>query len=175
MLATLLLAALGMTAIVAVRYLLVSGGLAWWTARRHPLAGPAADKRRAQVAHEIRSSLVSALIYGVPAGLAAVAWHDYGLTRIYDGPPHGVIGWLALPASALAYLAVHDTWFYWSHRWMHAPRHFQRVHATHHASRPPTAWAALSFSPLEALSSAWLIPALVFVVPDPRRSAARSC
>ena len=165
MLATLLLITLGVTAIVAARYLLVSGGLAWLTRRRHPAAGPAPAKRRAQVAHEIRWSLVSAAIYGIPAGLAAAAWQSYGLTRIYDGTPQSLLGWLALPASAFAYLAVHDTWFYWSHRWMHRPAVFARVHATHHASRPPTAWAALSFSPIEALSGAWLIPALVFVIP----------
>src|SRR5690606_11851545 len=45
------------------------------------------------------------------------------------------------------------------------PRWFARVHAVHHASRPPTAWAAMSFSPLEAVSGAVVIPALVFLVP----------
>lgn len=154
-----------MTVIVAGRYLLVSGGLAWLTRRRHPGAGPAADKRRAQVAHEIRWSLVSAVIYGVPAGIVAALWRTQGWTQLYDGTPNGVVGWLALPVAAFAYLAVHDTWFYWSHRWMHQPHNFQRVHSVHHASRPPTAWAALSFSGAEALSGAWLIPALVFVIP----------
>ena len=154
-----------MTVIVAVRYLLVSGGLAWVTRRRHPAAGPAADQRRAQVAHEIRWSLISAVIYGVPAGVVAELWHSRGWTLMYDGVPQSLLGWLALPAAAFAYLVVHDTWFYWSHRWMHRPANFARVHATHHASKPPTAWAALSFSAAEAASGAWLIPALVFVVP----------
>src|SRR5690606_5146528 len=35
----------------------------------------------------------------------------------------------------------------------------------HHASRPPTAWAAMSFHPIEALTGAVVIPALVFAVP----------
>ena len=33
------------------------------------------------------------------------------------------------------------------------------------ASRPPTAWAAMSFHPYQALTGAVVIPALVFLVP----------
>lgn len=62
-------------------------------------------------------------------------------------------------------LFLHDTWFYWTHRWMHRPRPFRLAHAVHHASRPPTAWAAMSFHPLEALTGAVVVPALVFIVP----------
>lgn len=161
----LLSAALGMTVIVALRYFAVSGFFAALTLRRHPDAGPAAAKRSSQVRREIGWSLVSAAIYGIPAGLAGTAWHEYGLTAIYDSTPQGFLGLLALPASVLAYLALHDTWFYWSHRWMHRPKLFAAVHATHHASRPPTAWAAMSFHPWEALSGAFVVPLLVFVVP----------
>ena len=70
-----------------------------------------------------------------------------------------------LPVSVLVYLVLHDTWFYWTHRWMHRPRLFKIAHAVHHASRPPTAWAAMSFHPLEAVTGAVVIPVLVFVVP----------
>jgi sterol desaturase/sphingolipid hydroxylase (fatty acid hydroxylase superfamily) len=42
---------------------------------------------------------------------------------------------------------------------------FRAAHAVHHRSRPPTAWAAMSFHPLESLSAAWLVPALTFLVP----------
>ncbi|MGB7408323.1 MAG: sterol desaturase family protein, partial [Pontixanthobacter sp.] len=50
-------------------------------------------------------------------------------------------------------------------RWMHRPRIFSVTHAVHHASRPPTAWAAMSFHPSEAAIGAIIIPALVFVIP----------
>ena len=65
----------------------------------------------------------------------------------------------------LVYLFLHDTWFYWTHRWMHFPRVFAAAHAVHHASRPPTAWAAMSFHPIEAVTGAVVIPALVLVIP----------
>ncbi len=152
------------SAIVALRYLGVSGGFAAWTHARGVVAGPADPARRAmQIRREIGWSLLAALIYGIPAGFALVAWHELGWTRLYSDPlAHG---WAWLPASILIYLAAHDTWFYWSHRLMHRPWWFARVHAVHHASRPPTAWAAMAFHPWESLSGAWLFPALVFVVP----------
>ena len=153
-----------MTLIVAARYFAVSGVFAALTLRRHPKAGPAADKRPAQVRREILYSLLSAAIYGVPAGIVGALWQARGWTAIYDGAPHGV-GWLALPVSAVAFLFAHDTYFYWSHRWMHRPAMFARVHAVHHASRPPTAWAAMSFHWTEAASGAVVIPLLAFVIP----------
>jgi sterol desaturase/sphingolipid hydroxylase (fatty acid hydroxylase superfamily) len=39
------------------------------------------------------------------------------------------------------------------------------MHAVHHASRNPTAWAAMSFHPWESITGAVLVPALVLLVP----------
>lgn len=154
------LAAAAMTLIVAVRYLLTSALFAAWTARRFPgrLAGQGAQIRR-----EVGWSLVSATVYGVPAGLVMWGWQAHGWTRIYSDASAHPLWWL--PASVLAYLLLHDSWFYWTHRAMHRPALFRRAHAVHHQSRPPTAWAAMSFHPWEALSGALVIPALVFLVP----------
>lgn len=153
-------AALAMTGIVAARYLAASGGFAFATHRVRPghYRGLAPQIRR-----EIGWSLLSSAIYGVPAGIVAWGWRSHGWTRIYarwDGWP---LWWL--PASLLLYLFAHDTWFYWTHRWFHRPAPFRIVHAVHHASRPPTAWAAMSFHPWEALSGALVIPVLVMLVP----------
>jgi len=154
------LSALAMTFIVGVRYLVTSGLFAAWTARRFPgrLAGQSAQVRR-----EIGWSLASAAIYGVPAGVVARGWQERGWTRVYSDIGDYPLWWL--PLSVLVYLALHDTWFYWTHRWMHWPRLFKIAHSVHHASRPPTAWAAMSFHPLEAVTGAVVIPVLVFAVP----------
>jgi sterol desaturase/sphingolipid hydroxylase (fatty acid hydroxylase superfamily) len=48
---------------------------------------------------------------------------------------------------------------------MHHPALFKPLHADHHASQPPTAWAAMSFHPGEALTGAFVVPALVFILP----------
>ena len=158
--AALLLSALALTAIVGVRYLAVSGGFAFATRMVRPglYAG-----LRPQIGREIGWSLASAAIYGIPAGIVAWGWQARGWTRIYTDPGAWPLWWL--PVSVLLYLAAHDSWFYWTHRWMHRPRVFRAIHAVHHASRPPTAWAAMSFSPLEALTGAIVIPALVFLIP----------
>lgn len=155
-----ILSALAMTLIVALRYLAASGVFAWATSRVKPgfyaTLGP-------QIRKEIVWSLASAGIYGIPAGVVAWGWQNLGWTRIYTD-------WNALPLwyaplSVLAYLFAHDTWFYWTHRYMHRPKPFRIAHAVHHASRPPTAWAAMSFHPIEALTGAVVIPLLVFLIP----------
>jgi len=155
-----LLAALAMTGIVASRYLAASGIFAWLTAKVRPglYAGLGGQMRR-----EIGWSLASAAIYGIPAGVVAWSWQTRGWTAIYGDLSAYPLWWL--PGSYFANLLLHDAWFYWAHRWMHRPGPFRTMHAVHHASRPPTAWAAMSFHPLEALSGAVVIPALVFVVP----------
>ncbi|MBK6802009.1 MAG: sterol desaturase family protein [Novosphingobium sp.] len=149
-----------MTGIVALRYLMVSGGFSWWGLRRQPALHKGL---RRQIRREIGWSLLSAGIYGIPAGLAAFAWQAHGWTRIYLDVSEWPLWWL--PVSFLLCLAIHDTWFYWTHRLMHHPALFKPIHAVHHASKPPTAWAAMSFHPWEALSGAFVIPALVFVLP----------
>ena len=155
-----LLSILAMTAIVAGRYVLVSGLFAWLTGRVRPSLY---DGQSRQIRREIAWSLLSALIYGAPAGLIAWGWQANGWTRIYSELGDYPLWWL--PLSILVYLLLHDTWFYWTHRWMHRPSLFRAAHAVHHASRPPTAWAAMSFHPLEAITGAVVIPLLVFVVP----------
>lgn len=160
MTAAIALSALAMTVIVGVRYLITSGGFAFVTRIKHPGLYAGLDR---QMRREIGWSLASAAIYGVPAGIVAWGWQTQGWTRIYADV--GDFPLWYLPISLLAFLLLHDTWFYWTHRLMHRPRWFRIAHAVHHDSRPPTAWAAMSFHPIEALSGAIVIPALVFVIP----------
>jgi Delta7-sterol 5-desaturase len=160
MLTPIILSAVAMTLIVGGRYLITSGAFAWATSRVRPglYAGMAPQIRR-----EIGWSLASAAIYGVPAGIVAWGWQQRGWTQIYTDVG-AYPGWY-LPLSLLAFLLLHDTWFYWTHRLMHVPRWFRLAHAVHHESRPPTAWAAMSFHPIEAVTGAIVIPLLVFLIP----------
>lgn len=160
MLLAILASALAMTLIVGVRYLVASGGFALATRVRHPGLYAGLDR---QIRREIGWSLASAAIYGIPAGIVAWGWANRGWTHIYTDI-HAWPLWY-LPVSVLLYLLAHDAWFYWTHRLMHRPRWFRIAHAVHHASRPPTAWAAMSFHWIEALTGAVVIPLLVFLVP----------
>ncbi len=156
----LILSALAMTVIVGVRYLIVSGLFAALTARRYP---GRLSAQHTQMRREINWSLASAAIYGVPAGAIAWGWQERGWTQVYSIT--SAHAWWWMPASIIVYLLLHDSWFYWTHRLMHRPWWYKKMHALHHDSRPPTAWAAMSFHPWEALSGAIVIPLLVFVVP----------
>lgn len=155
-----LFSALAMVAIVGVRYLAVSGAFAAATRLRHPGLYAGLDK---QIRREIMWSLASAAIYGIPAGIIAWGWQNLGWTAIYSDLSAWPLWYW--PVSISLYLFAHDTWFYWTHRWMHGPKLFKLAHAVHHASRPPTAWAAMAFHPIEALTGAVVIPLLVFVIP----------
>ncbi len=149
-----------MTLIVGVRYMITSGGFDLLTRWRRP--GLYTGMNR-QIGREIWWSLASAAIYGVPAGIVAWAWETRGWTQVYTDITAFPLWYM--PLSALLYLFAHDTWFYWTHRLMHRPWWFKKAHAVHHESRPPTAWAAMSFHPWEALTGAIVIPALVFIIP----------
>jgi len=156
----LVLSVVAMTVIVAARYVGASGLFAWLTNRRQP---GLYDDRKSQIRREMRWSLASALIYAAPAGVLAWGWQERGWTRIYSDIRNYALWWL--PGSVLAYLLLHDAWFYWTHRLMHRPRIYKRMHAVHHFSRNPTAWSAMSFHPWESITGAVLVPALVLLIP----------
>jgi sterol desaturase/sphingolipid hydroxylase (fatty acid hydroxylase superfamily) len=151
---------LATSGMVALRYFLASGLFSWLTSKVRP--GLYA-KQRAQIRREISWSLLAALIYGTPAGIALWAWRHQGWTLIYTDITAFPLWYL--PASLIFYLFVQDTWFYWTHRAMHEPRLFRIAHAVHHQSRPPTAWTAMSFHPVESFLGALVVPLLVFLVP----------
>jgi Delta7-sterol 5-desaturase len=69
--------------------------------------------------------------------------------------------WASIPLMLL----VHDTYFYWTHRWMHQKSIFRYVHKVHHLSTNPSPWAALAFHPLEAVVEACVIVVIVLVMP----------
>ncbi len=160
MLAGLSFSAIAMTVIVGLRYLAVSGFFAGITRLKHPQLYAGLEP---QIGREIAWSLASAAIYGIPAGLIAWGWRTQGWTLVYSDISAYPLWWW--PVSVLLSLVLHDTWFYWTHRWMHRPKLFRIAHAVHHASRPPTAWAAMAFHPLEAITGAIVLPVLVFIIP----------
>lgn len=115
-----------------------------------------------QVAREIAQSLRSIAIFGLVAGVVVFAAYS-GWTRLYVGVER--YGWPWFFLSIAVMVVVHDTYFYWTHRLMHHPLLFRRIHRTHHQSRSPTPWAAYAFSPAEALIQAGIGPLIVCTIP----------
>lgn len=168
MLAEVLIATLLLTLIIAARYLVMSGLAYWllWQRGGEKLRATRLNRERPMrgvIMQEIRLSLLSSAVYAAPAAFAMVVWLNGG-TRIYtDWNAYGGLPYLLL--SFFIYLIVQDTFYYWAHRLMHHPRLFRWMHAGHHKSRQPTPFASFAFDPAEALLTAWVLPALVFVVP----------
>lgn len=111
---------------------------------------------------EIGWSLSTFAIFGAMAIL--IGWmQSKGWTLIYlhfnDYPAWWF--WLSIPAMLL----LHDTWFYWSHRFMHLKKVFPLVHRIHHLSNNPTPWAAFSFHPIEAVIEAGILPLIALLIP----------
>lgn len=141
------------------RYALMAGG-AWvvfWKWKGNPLTATrrlqhkdflAADLRR-----EVIASLQTAVLFGVLFGFVFAGQPARPLTH------GGLRGALEFSAWLTLVLVVHDTYFYWSHRFAHHPRVFRWVHRLHHESRNPSPFAALAFQPTEALLQVvWAIP-----------------
>ena len=60
------------------------------------------------------------------------------------------IWWFA--GSILPYMFFFDTWFYWTHRWLHESDYlWDKVHRIHHGFKQPTAFAQDAAHPFEAL------------------------
>lgn len=153
--------------IVAARYLVFAGvlHLALWKRDPNKVRARKLTAQRSSrnlVASEIRWSLIASLIYAFPGVLMLEAWKAGG-TGLYTDVNE--FGWPYLFASVLLYLFLHDTYFYWTHRLMHRPKLFRRLHKVHHESHQPTPWTAFSFHPYESIVGAIIIPALVFIIP----------
>jgi sterol desaturase/sphingolipid hydroxylase (fatty acid hydroxylase superfamily) len=158
-------ALVSMTAIIVVRYFVVSGAT-YWALWRKPSARVLQLSRkkpdRAQIGAEIGLSLASSAIYAAPAAFALEVWKRGG-TKMYDDLSPAAWPWMA--ASALIYLLIQDGFYYWLHRLMHRRELFRSLHAGHHKSAEPSPFAGFAFDPAEAALSGWLLPALAFVIP----------
>lgn len=119
-------------------------------------------RRRAQPMREFAFSSLSVLVFAIL--LTMVLWiASLGYTRVYFEVDS--LGWGYWCLSILAMAVVHDTYYYWAHRWMHHPRVFRHVHKLHHQFGDPTPYASYAFNPLEAIVEvAWFLP-LAFVMP----------
>lgn len=117
---------------------------------------------RSEQLFELKWSLWTSLIFAGAGVFIGVLW-QLGWTRIYlrfDG-----YGWFYLFASWPLLLILHDTYFYWTHRWLHRPGIYQRYHLIHHRSLRPSPWASFSFHPVEAVVNAAFLPLVVLFLP----------
>ncbi|MDT8410587.1 MAG: sterol desaturase family protein [Wenzhouxiangellaceae bacterium] len=164
---SLIATSLGLSAVIALRYLAISGLFYWllWGRAQHKVR--AIKLMRGQphagaVRSEINWSLLSSFIYAAPAAIVFEMWR-LGGTAVYVELDQYPLWYI--PLSIFIYLFLHDTYFYWTHRLMHRPALFPVMHKVHHQSRPPTPFAAFSFHPYESVISAIFPPLMALFIP----------
>ena len=115
----------------------------------------------AQARRELHYSVMSLGIFGL-TGVLMYAMGRAGVSQLYRDERHGPVWfWLSIPVM----LVLHDTYFYWTHRFMHWKPVFKHVHRVHHLSHDPSPLAAYAFHPLEAVIEAGIAPLIALVLP----------
>ncbi len=122
----------------------------------------AAMPGKKQMRHELLFSFSSILIFSVIL-FAAYLLYSNGHTTIYTDIHQYGYGYFFL--TLVLMIILHDTYFYWVHRFLHTRWCFKKIHWVHHRSSNPTPLAANSFHPLEALVLGLIVFPLITIWP----------
>jgi Delta7-sterol 5-desaturase len=118
--------------------------------------------KKQQFKKEVSWSMTTALIFSIAGALTVVLWQQ-GFTKVYLNINE--YGWWYLPVSLFISMFLHETYYYWVHRWMHRPAVFRLVHKVHHDSNITSPFTAFSFHPLEGLLQAIVLPITLIILP----------
>ena len=111
---------------------------------------------------EVKWSLMTSVIFSLAGTITVLLWQN-GFTKVYSDI--STYGWWYLPVSLVIFMLLHETYYYWVHRWMHHPKVFPIVHKVHHDSNITSPFTAFSFHPLEGLLQAIFMPAVLLFLP----------
>jgi Delta7-sterol 5-desaturase len=112
---------------------------------------------------EIAYSIITAFIFA-GVGVFVFVSPFRKLTQVYTNIEQYSVTYFVV--SILLMLVIHDTYFYWTHRWMHLKPIFRLFHKVHHLSTNPSPWAAMAFHPLEAVVEAGVIAVIAVAIPS---------
>lgn len=119
-----------------------------------------------QVRRELKNSFLTILVF-----IAAYTFVNLSLETLLGARPFKQYSnvndyplWM-VPLSIVLFTIGLDTWFYWTHRFMHLPKFYKFFHMEHHRSHSPTPFTAYSFSPSEAVLVYLFVPVFWIIVP----------
>lgn len=115
-----------------------------------------------QVKKEIRYSFLGAIIFAFSGAGLLIIWQQ-GYTQLYTEVKVWDLLWI--PLSFFLALFIHETYYYWLHRWMHHPKALRHFHHIHHNSLYTSSFTSFSFHPIEAMLQAVFLPVLVLLLP----------
>ncbi len=153
--------------LISLRYLLFAGPLflVFYVWKKRDLFKYKIQQKYPENKHIFREmgySFLSLSIFALVATLLFIL-RKHGYTKIYTNFSDHSVGYFIF--SVIAFILIHDTYFYWGHRFMHWKKVYRYVHKVHHLSIDPTPWAAFAFHPLEALVEVGILPLMVFLMP----------
>ncbi|WP_273275176.1 sterol desaturase family protein [Roseivirga sp.] len=115
-----------------------------------------------QLKKEIFWSTFTSILFALAGAGMVVLWQlDH--TAIYEDIDQ--YGWWWIPISFLIATFIHETYYYWLHRWMHKPKVYRLIHKTHHDSHITSPWTSFSFHPGEGVLQSLIIPVIVLFLP----------
>ncbi len=114
------------------------------------------------ILREMGYSFLSIAIFSL-VGTTMFILRKHGYTQMYLNFSDHSIGYFIF--SVIAFILLHDTYFYFTHRFMHWKPIYPYIHKVHHLSVNPTPWAAFAFHPLEAIVEVGIVPIMIFLMP----------
>lgn len=150
---------------ITLRYVLIAGlaYLIFYKLKRNKLLHKKIQSKfpdTKQLQREIRYSALTILIFfGFFVLIRTLGM--FGFSKIYW--QLDAYGWFYLFLAIPLLFVLHDTYFYWTHRLLHAPWFF-RFHKVHHQSTNVTPLTSFAFHPVEAVVQAGFI-LIVLVLP----------
>ncbi len=139
-----------LSSIVIVRYFLINQIFYYFFYQRKSDLRLIYDRlpSKAEMRFEIKWSIISCFVFGIVATILLWLFQN-NFTKIYfDINEYGVTYFVL---SIVIMLLLHDLYFYITHRLMHLPFLYRKLHHYHHKSLRPSPWASFSFSPSESL------------------------
>jgi len=127
-------------------------------------------RSKIQVQHASALELKRELVYGfssllIFAGMGCLVFllHRYNISAIYFDISDFSAVYFFL--SIVLMILFHDMYFYWTHRLLHLPGWYQKIHSIHHLSSNPSPFTSLSFHPVESIIQALVLPLIVIIIP----------
>ncbi len=153
--------------IIIGRYFLVAGLFyfifyVWFPSKWKERKINKKEYKKGQLKKEIKWSMITALLFSIAGTLTVILWQK-GYTRVYT--KIDLYGWWYLPVSLVIFMLLHETYYYWIHRWMHIPSVYRIVHKVHHNSKIASPFTAFSFHPVEGLLQAIFLPIMLMILP----------
>src|SRR3954462_14086843 len=110
-------------AIVIGRYFLVAGlfySIFYWRSPAKWSRRKISDRgyKEGQFRKEVFWSCVTTFIFAISGAVTVLLWQK-GKTKVYLNLHDYPLWWL--PVSLVIAMIVHETYYYWLHRWMHQP------------------------------------------------------